>query len=217
MTSVALRRGPPSAHRGPRPKRPDLNSVVVFNEQALAEAASGQSAAAQGTVWSAGRYPVHRQGQLPGHGLTAASGSARFRQPRRTGTPSRSNNPPRWSDPDRADQYAADGQWRDAARTVRACRVPITQSIDLGLRVPGRRTAPEPRRRPVSPRSGWGETWSTVGPRRPITRCAPTHHAGDLGARQLAAGADDGCGCAAYPNHGRHVRGARMSNVADDP
>ena len=113
---------------------------------------------------------------------------------------------------DRADQHAADGQRRHAARAVRPGRESVQRRLPhLGVRLGlverlGHRDGGELRR--VRARRGD----LVVGPCARLQQRAVRLHAlarSHLGARQLAARADDGRRRPAHPHDGRPARGAR--------
>ncbi len=193
---------------------PMLNSIVVDNPEAMAEAAASDQRRSDGeSARPTGRHPVHRQGQLSGDRPDGGSGITRLRRPDRP--PGRLRHravAPRRRDPDRADEYAADGQRRHAARPLRARRKSLQRRVsDLRLRLRFLQRLRNRHRRQlrgVRARGGDVVQWARAGHQQRSVRLHALAR-GDLGARQLAAGADHGCGRAAHPHHGRHVRGAR--------
>ena len=203
-------RGVPGPHRGVRRRaqrrrgrRPD----------ARADAAASDARRAAGAPRPARRHPVHGEGQLPGPRADRRGGSPAFADlvaQRDAFVVERLRA--RGRRPDRPDQHAADGQRRHAARRLRSRREPVQRGLSHGAVRLGlvERLRHRDRGEVLRVRTRRGDL--VVGPRARVEQRAVRLHAvarRDLGARQLAARADDGRRRAAHPHDGRPARGAR--------
>ena len=157
-------------------------------------------------------HPLHRQGQLSGQGadrrlrqpgLQGSGGPARCLY-RRAPARRRRHLPGQ-------DQYAADGQWRHAARRLWPCREPLQRRLPDRAFASGSSNGAGTATAASFAAFGLAEeTWSSGrGPPRPTTACVPTPVRGrDFGARQLAADPDHGRRRALCPHHGRSAGSA---------
>jgi hypothetical protein len=186
-----------------------LNAIVVRNPDALAEAAASDERRARGETLTPGRHPLHGEGQLPRAGthrrgrlpafaeLIAQRDAFTIERLRAAGRSA-------W-----ADEHAADGQRRHAARRLRtggepvqrrladrAVRLRIVERVGHGDRgiLRGVRT----RRGDVVERPRAGEQQRAVR----LHALARRH----LHARQLAARAHDGRRRPPHPDDGRPAR-----------
>lgn len=169
-----------------------LDAVVVQNPRARADAEAADARRASGqALGPLDGIPYTAKDSYLARGLTAAARSPAF-----------------------ADLFAQHdaGRWRHAALPYGRAESPYNAAVLLAAFGSGSSNGSGTATAASLCAFGLGGGVLVVGPRSGMKQCAlrihtdPRRH---LHARWLTPGVDDGCGCAAYQDDVRHVRGSR--------